>query len=632
MQLKNTDYYLFVFSLSRRFASVATAFSLLFVFLIVIYGNSFHASWHFDDYANIVDNERIHIKDLTCSSLFQTGYDILGAGKLSRPISYISFGLNYYFGGADVFGYHVVNFAIHGLTAFMLYLFVLKVVRLPLFSRRYESYAHSLALLSALLWAINPVQAFAVTYIVQRMASLAALFYLTAMYLYLKARTSQTCYGKIAYSVFCLVVALLSLGTKENAAMLPVSMLFMDLLLIRGIDRKSVTVGAGILFGLLLLLWGYGLVFFGDIKGIIGDFSVRGFTAAERLMTQPRVFFYYLSLLFYPITSRLMLIDDLEVSRSLLQPLDTIFALLGLGAMVALLILYSRRQPLLCFCVLFFLLNHVIEGSFSSLEMVYLHRNYLPSLLLFVPVALGILHLLDWQAGKKPMVFILSGALVFFLIVQGVTVYLQNDIFRDELSLWSDNAKKMPHLHRTRQNHGLALINAGRMEEGLTELTAALKGKMSGSKQHLCLTYSAMGQHFFHAKQYKKSWLHFSKALEICAPASSDMHMQKAMSVAFIFMAQMALEENRGADAELLAREAIRLKSRQVDYHLVLGEVYLKQGKSWEAIEQARIVLQLHPDRMEPWAIFARAFALEGNDRMADHYKRVMANLQKWCR
>jgi tetratricopeptide (TPR) repeat protein len=629
MTFKSTDFFLCHCSVHRRLVSASAACALLFVILLAIYGNSFNASWHFDDFANIVDNPKVHIHDLTWSSLIQTGEGILDSARLSRPVSYISFGLNYYFGGLEVFGYHVVNFTIHFLTAFILYLFVRQMVQLPLLSGRYVSYAHSIALLSALLWAINPLQVFAVTNIVQRMASLAALFYLTAMYLYLNARIAASPYRKIFYYGLCLIVALLSVGTKENAAMLPVSILFMDLFLIRGIDRKSATVSAGILFALLLLLLGYGLLLFGDIKGLIGDFSVRGFTAMERLMTQPRVFFYYITLLFYPISSRLMLIDDLEVSRSLFQPLDTIFAIFGLGVIVALIIAYSRRRPLMCFCVLFFLLNHLIEGSFSSLEMIHLHRNYLPSMLLFVPVALGGLNLLDWQSKKKSMLIILCGAMVFFLILQSMTVYIQNDIFRDELSLWSDNAKKMPHLHRTRQNHGLALMNAGRMEEGLTELDAALNGKMSGSTRHLCLTYSAMGQYYFHTKQYDKSWPKFSKALEICPPAALDIHMKKAMSFVFFIMAQMALDQDRGADAELMAQEAIRLKSGTVDYEILLGETFLKQKKAEDAIKQAQLILQMSPHRLEPLSMLSRAFKLQENTRMADHYRGAFENLRK---
>lgn len=606
-----------------------SAFALLSVFLFIIYSNSFQASWHFDDFANIVENPHIRIKDLSWPSLTQTGYGILGPGKLSRPVAYASFGLNYYFGGTNVFGYHLVNFAIHVLTAFLLYLFVRQLLRLPLLYRRYENYAHSIALLSALLWAINPLQVFAVTYIVQRMASLAALLYLTAMYLYLKACTAETGWGRTICYTLCLAAALLSLGTKENAAMLPVSILFMELLLIRGLSRKNLAVGAGILFVLLLLLLGYGLLFFGDIKGVIGDYSVRGFTAVERLMSQPRVFFYYISLLFYPISARLMLIDDMVVSKSLFMPFDTIFAFFGLGAVVVLLILYSRRQPLICFCVLFFLLNHLIEGSFTSLEMIYLHRNYLPSLLLFVPVALGTLNLLDRMSAKKTILIILGGSLVFFLILQGITVYIQNDIFRDELSLWSDNAQKMPHLHRTRQNHGLALLNAGHFDEGMKELTAALNGKMSGSIRHLCLTYSAIGQYYYYVRQYEKSWPNFHAALQICPPSASDIYMQKAMSFTYIIMAQMAMHEKRGADAELLAGEAIRLKSDYVEYHVILGEIFLKQGKAEETLSQARVILRMDPNRLEPFFLMSRAFALKGNDKMAVHYRDVFENLKK---
>lgn len=629
MTSKNCDFFLHQCSFSRRLTNVAFAFILVFAFLLVIYSNSFNASWHFDDFANIIDNPHVHINDLSWSSLIHTGDGILGSGKISRPVSYITFGLNYYFGGIDVFGYHVVNFIIHFMTAFMLYLFVEQAVRLPLLNGRYENYAHSIALLSALLWAVNPLQVFAVTVIVQRMASLAALFYIAAMYLYLKARLAARGRRKIILYGICMVVGLLAAGAKENAAMLPVSILFLDLFLIQGVNRKSLKICAGITLGLAFLLFGYGLLFFGDVKGMIGDFSVRGFTPLERLMTQPRVIFYYVSLIFYPISSRLMLIDDMDVSRSLISPPDTIFAIFGLGVVVVLLFLYSRRAPLLCFCILFFLLNHAIEGSFSSLEMVYLHRNYLPSLLLFVPMAIGFLNILDWQTQKLSMLLILSVTLVFFLFLQGITVHIQNDVFRSDLSLWRDNAQKMPHLNRTRQNYGLSLINAGYLNEGMKELMAALDGKMSGSKRHLCLTYSAIGQGYQHLQQYKKAWPYYHKAVTLCTPESSDIHMQKAMSFAYIFMARMALQEKRAGDAALLAEKAISMNPRQIDYHLEYAEALLAQKKSGEAIKKAQELARMSPGREEVLAILSRAYALEGDTRRSEHYKEAFMNLKK---
>ena len=77
----------------------AFTFIALFVFLLIIYGNSLHGEWHFDDIHNIVENANVHLKDLSWPDIKETLYF---DGKLVRPVSYLSFALNYYPGGLNV--------------------------------------------------------------------------------------------------------------------------------------------------------------------------------------------------------------------------------------------------------------------------------------------------------------------------------------------------------------------------------------------------------------------------------------------------------------------------------------------------------------------------------------------------
>ena len=91
-----------------------------------------------------------------------------------------------------MFGYHLVNFIIHFTATVFLYLFIKNSLMLPIFDNRYHDRAHLAAFLSAIIWAIHPIHVTAVTYIVQRMASMAGMFTIMSMYGYLKARTAET--------------------------------------------------------------------------------------------------------------------------------------------------------------------------------------------------------------------------------------------------------------------------------------------------------------------------------------------------------------------------------------------------------------------------------------------------------
>ena len=166
------------------------AFILLFFLIILIYSNTFHASWHFDDKPNIVNNYYLHLNNLHPNSLFQTLFtnpkNPWNIGdKMYRPVACLTFALNWYYGKDDVTGYHIVNIVIHILTAYFLYLTIFNLFKSPNLKGKFDGSEHFVALLTAVMWAINPVQTQAVTYIVQRMAILATMFYILGIYFFL---------------------------------------------------------------------------------------------------------------------------------------------------------------------------------------------------------------------------------------------------------------------------------------------------------------------------------------------------------------------------------------------------------------------------------------------------------------
>ncbi len=165
----------------------------LAVLVGLIYSDSLHVPFLFDDMCNIKENANLFLSDLSWNSLRKTFYGMNAPRTtLVRPFASLSFGLNYYFGGFDTIGYHAVNISVHFLAALFLYLFIRETLRLPALRSRYGSSAHSTALLAAVLWASHPIQTQAVTYIVQRMASMAALFYVASIFFFARGRLPIT--------------------------------------------------------------------------------------------------------------------------------------------------------------------------------------------------------------------------------------------------------------------------------------------------------------------------------------------------------------------------------------------------------------------------------------------------------
>jgi tetratricopeptide (TPR) repeat protein len=599
----------------RRYAF---PFVSLVILLLVVYANSFNCSWHFDDYINIVENPRIQIKTLSWQEIGRSLYGIAGSARWQRPVSYFTFAVNYYFDGLNVFGYHLVNFFIHYIASVFLFLFIYNALKLPILEGRYERNAYSIALLAALFWAINPVEVMAVTYIVQRMASMAAMFYIMAMYFYLKGRTGDKTWKRVVFFILAAFSALLSLGSKENAAMLPVSLFLFDLFLVQGATIENIRKNWAVCLFALLLVPAIGLVYY-DFSSITGDYDqFRPFTMWERVLTQPRVILFYISLLLYPITSRMMMIHDMEISKSLFDPWTTFAAIVVLLLILVVAGLISRKRPLISYCIIFFFLNHLIEGSFISLELVYEHRNYLPSMLFFVPLSIFIVYALSYFEKRKMMIVVLSSATVAIMIIIGVTVFIQNDILKDEISLWSDNIEKAPRLHHVRQNLGVAYFIDGRLSEAFVELTKALESLPAAHVKAKVKTYGLLGEYYILRGNDEKAMTHYLQALRI-DPYFSPVYNR---------MAEIKVRTNQLADAEKLIRIGISLAPHSYAFHLTLARVLLKQGHPDAAIKEAQRALILGGDSSKPYGVFAEAFKLKKNSKMADHFYKLVNKMQ----
>jgi len=423
---------------------------LLSVFLLLCYQNTFNASWHFDDFRNIIRNTRVHIENLHPGTLFEAVFwKEDNSGVSGRPVAFFTFALNWYYGKTDVSGYHVVNLSVHILTAFFLYLTVLALFRTPNLAGRYTGSEHFIALLAAVLWAANPIQTQAVTYIVQRMASMAAMFYVLGIFLYLKARIATSIKIRLVLYSGVLAAFLLAVGTKENAFMLPASLFLVEIVFFRDLadpETRKKIIWAGLSMAFVLFVGG--LVFFmndGFLSRLQNSYANRTFTLTERVLTQPRIVVFYISQIFYPIADRLSIEHDIELSTSLFRPWTTLPAILLILGLIGASFRGMAKYPLISFAVLFFFLNHVIESSIMPLELVFEHRNYLPSLFLFVPVAAGVKYLFDsYQKEKHSMAAIIIIFTTILIILLGTGTYVRNMAWSNQRTLWQDAMEKAP--------------------------------------------------------------------------------------------------------------------------------------------------------------------------------------------
>jgi tetratricopeptide (TPR) repeat protein len=582
------------------------AFIALFAFLLIIYGNSFHGEWHFDDKLNILQNANVHLKNLSWPDIKETFYF---RGSFSRPVSYFSFALNYYFGGLNVFGYHLVNLAIHYISAIFLFLFIYNTLRLPILRDPYGANAYSVALLSTFIWAVSPVQVLAVSYIVQRMASMAGMFYIMAMYFYLKGRTSDDLWKGIAFFVLCFLSALLSIGCKQNAAMLPASLFLFDLFLIQGVTGETIKKNIKIAVIPLLILLALG-AFYTNMSSILGGYSDRPFALWERLLTEPRVILFYISLLLYPVHSHFTMLHDIYISRSLVDPWTTLPAILLIAAIIGYAIYAARKRPLISFCIIFFFLNHLIEGSVIPLELIYEHRNYIPSMLFFVPVAILILNALDYLSYRKCIQIFLALGIAFLLYDTGHTVYGRNETLKTDLRFWTDNVTKYPNLSRPHNNLGCVYLRKGLRFEAFHEFRKATQLNRYMNLRNEAVFHFNLGQFFQIIRKDNLALAQFKKAFSI--------RPDYAPALYGISMVELKKGNTKAAYEDII--KALEINPRSARQHRLLSLILLRLGRLDDALKESQKTLELNPEDALQLAIIAEIYREKGENKKAIQY------------
>ena len=565
------------------------AFIALSIIILTTYSNTFHSSWHLDD-EKILKNQSLHLSTFTWNDIKKTFFaHTQKTGVLYRPISCFSLALNYYFSKDKVFSYHLVNLIIHYITAVFLFLFIYTTLSLPLIETKYRDHSFSIALLASVFWASNPIQTQAVTYIIQRMASMAGMFYIISMYFYLKGRKAGIPRKKIIFFSLCAIAGLLAMGSKENAFMLPVSIYLFDLFLIQGLTKealkKNVKPASLIIFLIICIGVTYYLLSDKDLS-ILSLYRERAFTLKERLLSEPRIILFYLSLIFYSVPTRLSIDHDIAISKTLFDPPTTLFAILFIIFILLTALYISKRRPFIAFGIIFFFLNHLIESSFLPLELVFEHRNYIPSMFLFVPVVILLLNAIKYYSSKKPLQIVIIIFIICVIIGQGNSTFIRNALWKTEESLWMAATEKAPLLWRPWHNLGKYYGEKKMHKEALAHYLTALTKKITINPLDKHLTFYNIGVEYHRMEEKDKAFLHYLKAEKIC-PSFANIHNNKAVILAEKGYIEEALREFNAA---------IQYDKNLHEAYSNLGFLLLKIGRIEEAIQQLETALKLKPD------------------------------------
>ena len=374
--------------------------------LILVYQPGLAGAFVFDDLINLNALGRYGgVTDRASFLLYLTSGI---ADATGRPLSTLSFLIDDMTWPSESSGFKRTNLAIHALNSLLL---AWLLIRLSARAGLSIHHGQRAAVLAALLWALHPLWVSTTLYVVQRHAMLPALFVLVGLLCWDAAWRRLELGGPRAAWLFGFVglglASLLAALSKPNGALLPALAATLWWLFYRRhttalpaisqhagrwLPRAALLAPASaVLLALMLALPGF----------IDTAASSRPWTLGERILSQPRALWEYLGLLVLPREgSAGLFADDFVVSTGLLTPWTTLPAVLGLIALATLAVRLRRRQPIAAAAVLFFLVGHSVESSITPLEPYFEHRNYLPALLLFWPLAVWLTQLAQTPSGQ----------------------------------------------------------------------------------------------------------------------------------------------------------------------------------------------------------------------------------------
>ncbi len=462
-------------------ARKALPYILAFFIVLMIfssYSNTFTSPPYLDDFHSFVFEKALYLHSISASSILSLSQSKFG---LTRFLPVITLALNNSLGHASLVYFHSVNLLIHLLAFFALFWFVRQILaagknRYPQ-EIPYETTAF-FPLCVAAIWALSPVQTSAVTYLVQRMASMQALFFTLSTTCFIKARllSAKQSGSAVVFYFFCAFTAVCSFLSKENSAVLPVALALTDMWFFDSawlkkawaVSRKTGWKVRAAAAAVLLSSSYY--AFTGVLPKVLSGYAHRDFNLVERLLTEGRVVVWYMSLLVWPAPARLSMDHDFQISTSLFSPLTTLPALLLIAALIFLAIRFRRRFPVITFGIVWFFLNLVIESTIIPLELVFEHRLYLPSMGFYLSVAALFAILFRRAAKRLPEAEFAKAACSLLLIgaaILGLLAFFRNGAWENKATIHQDTVTKAPGSSRANADYANTLCEIGQYEDAI---------------------------------------------------------------------------------------------------------------------------------------------------------------------
>lgn len=440
----------------------------LSILIILVYQPGLSGRFYVLDSINVVsENQQLVISSWNASEIKEAAYSAK-TGPLWRPISMLTFAIERSIWGPNpARQQRKMNLGLHIFCGWIVFCFTCLLLKFFTLSKQYHTTntaswntkeIYWFSAIVAGIWLSHPLQTTTVLYIVQRMTILSCAFTLLAGCLYLIGRIRQHS-GRRGWHFQTLGLCFffpLGLLSKENVAVFPLMLFAIEFILGRNIKTSDSTRNwLRFLFSCFLVVPGIVVIALTAFHPgwILDDYALREFSLSERMMTEGRILLEYLSLIIWPDITRMGVMADWQsLSTSIFSPPTTALAGLFWVCVAGLSIRIRNRQPIIAFGLIFFIVGHILESSVFALELRFDHRNYLPSIGIYLIIVVGLHQTLKPMASSS----IIKMALCLIPISLTISTYSAASAWSSQIGYAQIEAKRFPHSYRA--NHGLAEI------------------------------------------------------------------------------------------------------------------------------------------------------------------------------
>lgn len=426
-----------------------------------LYAGSYHHDFAYDDLAVIKENRFVQkgtdgISDMMRTQYFE-GYDPSSNARAYRPVSLITYAIEYEYFGLNPRVHHLVNILLYSLTAVVLLLVLLKMLR---------AWHWLLAVATTLLFVVHPVHVDVVANIKSRDELLGFLFFSLALFSLLAHLDAPRWWKKLLSLAFFF----LALASKESliptVACIPLVLYFFRGMKTPALIRQTLPY-AGVF--LVFLLIRASVLSGADSTSSQMTYLDNPILAAQNWNERAGTTLYSLGLYLKTLGFPYKLSCDYSYNSIPVTGMDNPAVLLSLAAYVFLgfvAVKGFRKRTIFSFCAWwFFITISIVSSVFIIASNAYADRFlYTPSLAVCLAAAFALYKLAGITQAALPRNPVsgkagIAGAILLVLLVAASIRTLRYvPVWKNDMTLFAYNLKVNPQNARMHKNYGGEMV------------------------------------------------------------------------------------------------------------------------------------------------------------------------------